>query len=184
MTTLGKLIGKGTFSKVYRQGNSDTVTVLTNDPVKECLSHGWMPQDSLFPAVEAIDYDEVSTYIMPYYPKVKAPKRELTPYSYELYKALRKYFETVPHCSNPHDSYHTYYDHIATIPAKFRKEKALLKEAFEALANYGSDFAFEISPRNISKTKRGKLVLLDCFFSKTLLMQENKKNEKKRSFYY
>lgn len=180
----GKQIGKGTFTTVYRQDNSDTVTIITNDPVKECLSHGWFPENTLFPTVAAVDYDEKSTYTMPYYPKVKAPKKELTPHSYELYKALRKYFETMPFCNNPHDCYYTHLEHLNTLPAKFRKEKALLKEAFEALSNYGSDFCFEISPRNISKTKRGKLVLLDCFFSKLLLMQENTKKAKKRSFFY
>ncbi len=170
----GKLIGKGAFSKVYRKDNENKVTVLTDDNVKECMGNGWFPDTSLFPKVVAIDHDEISTYEMPYYPKVRAPKKELTKRSYELYNALRELADTMPYCANKYDSYEKLHKHIDTIPAKFSKEKREIREAIEALSNYGPDIAFEISPRNISKTARGKLVLLDCFFFKSALQKKYK----------
>ena len=171
----GKLIGKGAFSKVYRKDDEPFVTVISSDYVKECLSWGWMPDDSLFPKVERIEYDEPSIYRMPYYPRVKAPKQELNERSYALYVELRKFMLSTPVCDNIYDLYDVTWEHISTIDSRFKKEKTLLRDALSALSNYGSDMCFEISPRNISKTNRGKLVLLDCFFFKSQLIKARSK---------
>lgn len=50
----GQLIGKGEFSAVYRKESEPFVTILSNDPVKECMSLDMFPHDSLFPPIERI----------------------------------------------------------------------------------------------------------------------------------
>jgi hypothetical protein len=163
-----KLIGKGSFSKVYRKGSSDTVLVISTDDVKECISLGWFPDSKLFPKVKRLgsNDDGSQTYTMRYYDKITAPKKQLNKCSYELYKELRK---LCVYCENDYDLYIKWIDEVNKLPARFGREKRIIIEAIEALTNYGADVCFEISPRNIASTKSGRLILLDCFFFKSKL---------------
>lgn len=145
----GTLIGKGSFSKVYRSGTSRHVTVVSEDLVKECMAMGWFPSSRLFPKIKRISW---GVYRMKYYPKVRSPKRQLNPKSYELYRMLREAYIK-----------YNWYDGIPT------KYERILNEAVDALRNYADDICFEISPRNISCTPKGNLVLLDCFFFRSKL---------------
>lgn len=163
------LIGKGTFSTVYRKGSSKKVTVLSNDPVKECMSLGWFPKTRLFPKVERCFHPGTrQAYSMKFYSKVRAPKRELNARSYELYRVLKELVDDYGYSRSltPYEQWSAAFN---TLPAKFSREKAHLLAALDALSNYGSDACFEISPRNIAKTASGKLVLLDCFFMRSAL---------------
>jgi len=150
-------IGKGSFSTVYKL-NSNKVLIKSNDYTKECMAHGWGFDSSLFPKVSFEDND---FYSMKLYPKCKAPKKELNKRSYERYTLLRKLMnETFTH--NKYDKYDKLYKLFSDIKDKTLKEALL--NAIDGLSNYGSDIGFEISPRNISFTKSGNLILLDCFF--------------------
>ena len=155
-----KLIGKGAFTKCY-QLTTKKVLLISNDPVKECMSKNWFPPCRLFPDV--IQTDNNNEYTMKYYPRVTSLKRALTPRQYRLYSALRKIRKS-NHMST-HTKCHAATD---TLPSEFRTERELIKKAIDALSNYGQDICFEISPRNVA-VQSGKLILLDCFFMKSEL---------------
>lgn len=156
-------IGQGAFSSVYRQGNSQEVLIVSKGHVKECMALGGFPKSRFFPNVKRVnDIQGESSYRMKFYPKVAAPKKELQPKDYELYKALR----ALP-CAfgdNRQDGYSHWRKQFKALPDKFKAAKRALIGALEALTNYGSDICFEISPRNITRTATGRLILLDCFF--------------------
>jgi hypothetical protein len=163
-----KKIGAGSFSTVYRNGKSDKVLIVSTDPVKECMSLGWFPDSRLFPKVERVgcNDDGSQTYKMKYYPKVTAPKKQLNPRAYNVYKTLRDLdFPS----GKDHLLYEKWIKIFEGLPSKYQSVKNALFEAVDALTNYGPDICFEISPRNIACTKSGNLVLLDCFFLRSEL---------------
>ena len=157
----GKLLGKGLFSKVYENTNEPCMVIIeTVDHAKECMAHGWFPDSDLFPTVTPTD--ECGVYTMRYYAsaKSKGVLSELDAHNKALYRALRK---LSVHVDNPYDRMHAWCEAFASLPDQFATEREALREACEACGNYGSQVAFEISPRNVA-TENGKLVLLDCFF--------------------
>jgi len=166
-----KRIGAGSFSTVYRKGNSNHVLIVSTDPAKECMSLGWFPDSRLFPKVARLSYndDGTQTFKIKYYEKVRAPKRQLNERSYKLYKALRKLDVTCQNDNLLHDKWRKAFNGI---PVEFKAAKEALLEAVDALTNYGSDICFEISPRNIAVTKAGNLILLDCFFLRSALSEK------------
>ena len=164
-----KLIGKGAFTKCYLNTCETSVTLVTCDPIKEVMAMGWFPEHELFPTAEHVDYCEVTDrniYTMEYYPRTKGLKNVLDADQYEIYKTLRKVMDNIKHTVNIHDSYSSVYEAFEGIQDEELKE--VMIEALEACSNMGSDIAFEISPRNVA-VKNGKLILLDCFFSKETL---------------
>lgn len=166
-------IGQGLFSTVYRKGNSKKVLIISRDSVKECMALDWFPNSRLFPKIDRLNYndDGTSTYTMRYYDKVIAPKKQLNKQSYRLYLTLRNLSTCT---SNPHDLYECWIREFKKLPKEFKTTQRVLIEAVEALTNYGTDIAFEISPRNIAVTKSGNLVLLDCFFMQKDALKVNK----------
>lgn len=164
-------IGRGAFSSVYRKGTASTVLITSEDYTKECMSLGWFPDTPLFPNVERVEHDnQKPTYKMKFYSKVKAPKKELNTRAYELYSLLRKMFCNYSY-TKPNALYDYWVNAFSKLPAKFKREKQHILAALDALSNYGSDVCFEISPRNIAKTDSGRLVLLDCFYFHSQLME-------------
>ena len=147
-----KVIGKGLFTTAYQSPNDRNRVVLkSRDPVKECMAIGWFPDSKLFPKVRRISYpdaDGIQTYEMKKYPKCTAPKQQLNAKHYEIYKALRGVCFTLMD--------------IETLKVP-RYVKEVLQDAYHAVSSYGSPL-FEISPRNISYTPSGRLILLDCFY--------------------
>ena len=160
-------IGKGAFSKVYRKGTASTVLIKSEDHVKECMALGWFPKTPLFPTIKRVDQ---ATYEMKFYSKVRAPKKQLNARSYELYITLKELFENSWR-RNSDDRYDYWRKAFNSLPSKFNKAKQHLLDALDALSNYGSDMCFEISPRNIATTDTGRLVLLDCFFFSSQLIE-------------
>ncbi|MNQ98128.1 hypothetical protein D3C85_1138020 [compost metagenome] len=158
MKTTGlKLIGKGAFTRCYRLDES-TVLLKSRDPIKECMAHGMFPKSPVFPIVEC--GDECGEYRMKYYPRGGSLKNTLDPDQWEIYKTLRALFDSIGYVKNPHDRYSKLYTLFQELPDNIRDD---MTYALDAVANYGSDIGFEISPRNVA-TDNGKLVLLDCFF--------------------
>lgn len=161
-----KLLGKGLFSKVWDEGK--TVLIHSVCPVKECIAMGWGPSSKLFPRIERLDdpndYDDTRAYRMKKYERITAPKQQLNARSYKLYKILRG-LDVNPFNSPIHRRSWDWYEAFNQIPNEFKTQREALKEMIHCLGNYGQDFAFEISPRNIAATGSGNLVLLDCFFS-------------------
>ena len=167
-------IGQGSFSTAWLL-NESTVLIHSVDYVKECASYGWVPESRLFPEIERIedpsDQTNLRAYTMEYFPKVKSLKDNLEPREWLLYQTLRKI--SVPYCEKDHDLSDRLISQFEGIPDEFEIERESLLEMIDSLANYGSDACFEISPRNVS-CKNGKLILLDCFFMKSQLIESRK----------
>lgn len=161
-----KLIGKGAFTKCYDNGDN-TVTLISSCPWKELLALGWTPESSRLPECKRIDCDwDVSVYTMPKLEKVTAPKKQLRPKEYELYKKLRKLAEDFYSSSinrKAYDRLDIFRDCVKDSDLH-HTQKQLLTECAESMANYTTQVGFECSPRNIA-VKNGKLILLDLFFS-------------------
>lgn len=156
-----KLIGSGSFSKVYRQGNDKYVHIRTNDNVKECMAMGWFPTSHNFPTIKESNkqgYD----YMMRYYPKQSSLKNTLKPSEWAKYQELRKLWNDNRYA----DDYNDWYAAFKTI--KNRTLRGHMIAALDSLANFGSDIGFEISPRNVAVSPAGNLVLRDVFFFHTV----------------
>ena len=170
-----KLIGKGAFSKVYDNGDN-TVTIKTKDWAKEALAL-WVDNDR-FPKVERLDYDEISTYKMKKFDKVKAIKRDLNDYDYALYTYLRKNV-----CASnlgwgeSHD-YSTLYEAFSNMPEGFKEDAQKLIDALDEMSNYGQDVSFEISPRNVF-IENGRLIFADVFFFQSQLAEVREEERQK-----
>ena len=158
-----KLIGQGSFTKAYLKENG-RVFLDSTDPVKECMSLGWFPENRMFPTIERLE----NGYEMDFYERPKGLKNNLSARQWSFYKALRALDVTV-HCI--YESLYAWEKAFANLPAKFNKEKDDLIEALNACSNYGQDVCFEISPRNVA-VKGKRLVLLDCFFMRGKLLEK------------
>lgn len=152
------LIGRGSFSRVYRKGANE-VLIVSTDKVKAAMSERFWPKSRLFPRIKFIGYneDDTCTYSSRYYPKVKSLKLSLETAEWEFYKFLRD-LDRYP---EKNYRYEHYLKQFATIP--WRSKRNAMLEAWECLRMYSDDACFEISPRNVA-VHRGKLVLLDVFF--------------------
>ncbi len=173
MTTVKglKLLGKGAFTKCYLNTCETSVTLISCDPVKECMSNGWFPESELFPTVEYVDTCEQSSnniYTMEYFPRTKGLKNVLDADQWEIYKTLRDVMSNIKYCLNIYDSYSNTLEAFESIEND--ELRWTMVEALDACSNYGSDVGFEISPRNVA-VKNGKLILLDCFFMKSTLQK-------------
>lgn len=169
MNTFGKVIGKGAFSTAYLQSDNKTVVLKSVDYVKECNALGWFPKSRYLPKIEVLDSN---LYKMEYYPKVASLKDSLKPSQYTLYLELRGL--KIPYCKNPYNLADFWRKEFKTV--KNKTVKNLLLDVVDSMANYGTQFQFEISPRNVA-VKNGNLILLDCFFIQDQLneVRTNKK---------
>lgn len=169
MYKLGKLVGKGAFSKVYEYGE-DQVLIHSNDMQKACYAEQDLDCDYL-PKLEKIYNDDhlpykdgYSWYISPRYNKVRAFTKELKSNDLELYRTLKGVF----------DSGAREYEGLRKVFAELNL--GYLCDIVDSLCNYIStnNLRFEISPRNIALDNNGDLVLLDCFFCYRTLRQNQK----------
>lgn len=160
------LIGRGTFSKVY-QKNSKKVIIVSEDPVKEALSTGWIDSSYMVPKLEQVEYGVYEGLL---YEKVTAPKKQLNEKDYKRYKTLRDIFK-----NTLVTSYYPLHKTFSTLEDPYLKR--ILLSFLDTLANWGQDIGFEISPRNIATNKKGDLILLDIFFFRSKLREvEKRKN--------
>lgn len=171
-----KFIGKGSFTKCFLLDCGKRVQLVTCDPIKEAMAWGWFPDSPLFPKLSFVS---LGVYEMDYMPGSRGLKSELEPEQWELYKALRACFAKNVDVQREDDLYQAWYASFETCAEGFAGshiEVAFrdLMEALDACANFGSDVAFEISPRNV-RAVNGKLVLLDCFFLKSKLKEVRSK---------
>lgn len=162
MIQMRKLIGVGTFTKAY-QVEENKVEVISSCPAKEAYAL-FCGENPFAPKIEK-DYSRKNTYLMPLYPKIKAPKQQLNERAYEIYKALRK----LPLGLN----YYGFERAIENLTVLHEEERENILGLAGDVGNAISpeDMRFEISPRNISHDKKGNLILLDCFFSAKLLRE-------------
>jgi hypothetical protein len=169
------LIGKGSFTLCYDNGNS--VLLVSNCPVKECNALGWLSDSRLFPKIERLDFtDDLQLFKQEKFTKVKSLKTALHKKEYDLYLQLRELASAYQckYIKNPHDRHQIFVDTVKASKIHHAYKKALI-EAVDGLANYTSKIGFEVSPRNVA-VKNGKLILLDVFFS----IDQLQKNTNKR----
>jgi hypothetical protein len=152
-----QVIGHGMLSMVFRETDT-TVLVVSDDPAKECMSFGWMPDSPLMPTIERIEYGELSLYRMPLYTRVTSPKKQLKPRDYAVYQELRELQNSIVHSLS--------WKNINALEAVGTDCANLLIECIDAMSNYTDQCGFEISPRNIALDKNGDLILLDCFYDR------------------
>lgn len=152
------LIGRGSFSRVYRKGTNE-VLIVSRDKVKAAMSECFWPTSRIFPRIKFVGHneDDTCTYSSRYYPKVKSLKLSLETSEWEFYKCLRN----LDRCYPSANSYEHYLKEFSRIPWKIKRNAML--NAWECLRNYSDDACFEVSPRNVA-VNRGKLILLDVFF--------------------
>ena len=169
MTNKGKLIGKGLFSRVYRNLNEKIVTIVSSDLTKECYCYA--SYSRLFPNMRQIDQ---GVYQMEYLERKSSLKNNLTPCQWRLYKKLRSIHDYIAfkYPRNPYD-YHSFLYEVFSekMPSEFSNEKEQILQMLDNLADYGSDICFEISPRNVA-VKSKKLIMLDCFFFRSQLEEK------------
>ena len=153
-------IGKGNFTSAYLKKDG-RVLLKSRDKVKACMSERFFPKSKLFPKIKRVYWHEweniledITVYEMKYYPKLTKPSQQLNYKHYRLYKLLRNVRATTRE----------------DLMQEFRKLPvenyiiSALCEAVNAISNYDCNVVFEISPRNVSYTPSGRLILLDCFF--------------------
>lgn len=169
-----KLIGKGSFTKCYLNTCETSVTLVSCDPIKECMANGWFPEHELFPTVEHVDYCEQTgrnIYTMEYYPRTKGLKGYLEDDQWEIYKTLKAMSNNWGFTGNKFDRYDILYNSFSRLENEDLRDVML--EALDACSNYGADIGFEISPRNVA-VKNGKIILLDCFYMVSTLEKVRK----------
>ena len=182
-----KQIGKGMFSKAYLTiKGKPYVYVITQqndagDYSKEILSTLRSPYLPSVTDVGCLD-DGSCVYKMPYY---RAPLRKKnSTKAWKQYTVLKQCWEEAQaniraklakrydYRNAAHQFIYHGYDVMAEVVDCARGNKdvpAGLVKALESLregaANYGSDYSFEFSPRNLATTESGHLILLDVVFS-------------------
>lgn len=169
-----KRIGKGAFTTAYLK-DERTVLLKSKDPIKECMANGWFPSCRLFPKVYFANLDATpdgfAWYEMKYMAQSRSLKSDLDPDQWELYKAIRWAWMTVDYDTEcGFDWTHKMLISFEKQYPQYRRQHRQILAAWEAARKYGSDIAFEISPRNV-RAVRGKLVLLDCFFKLSTLKE-------------
>jgi len=158
-----KVLGTGAFSKVW-DNNDGTVLIRSICYQKEAFSNGWGNSGDLFPKLEYVDSDDFGNrfYTMKKYNKVKGIKSNVNTHQWEFYCWLRRVHGSF-YSTSIYDGYSLLYSMFDNMPVQFSYESEQLISCIDALSNYGTDIAFEISPRNVC-INDGKLILLDCFF--------------------
>lgn len=160
-----RAFARGAFTKAYKSIDGTQVKLISSCPMKEAMAFGWCGDSDLLPQIKQIDTQE---YIMPYYDRIRALKRTLTPEHYAFYQELR----ALPWNQDTSiDSFFHWHKQFDTLTNETLREE--IKEILDGMANYGTDIAFEISPRNIAVVN-GKLILMDCFFSINALLNLRK----------
>jgi len=163
-----KLIGKGTFTKVYQISETE-VEVITTCPTKEM--YAMFSQGRMFAPKVTRNYDKENAYFMPLYPKVKAVKKQLNEHAYNVYRALQEIHTDIWKNCKGDTGYHRFC-HIVEKSTRLTEEEKenIIDLAGDVCNNMDpDDMRFEISPRNITFDEQGNLILLDCFFSSKVL---------------
>ena len=169
-----KLIGRGLFSKAYQIAD-DRVELVSVCMSKEAIA--MFAQGNKFaPIIERVDCTDngESVYHMPLYPKVTAPKKQLNQKAYSIYMELRQFS-----CRSDMN----YYRFVELVEGSNLDDET--KEniiSFAGDVSNGIDPAkmgFEISPRNITITPEGDLILLDVFFCRGAVIRARTEKEKK-----
>jgi hypothetical protein len=181
-----KYVGKGMFTKAYlKEGKKPLVYLVTDDSrsgdySKTILAE--MDRDGIrskhLPKVKHVGYtSDASVFTMPLY---NAPLRKAdSAKAWEQYRLLKACVDALSYHRDYRGVYDGYKQREAIIACsktgkalgkllkKGKASSALIRavqELSDAANNYGSDYAFEVSPRNLATDDKGNLILLDILF--------------------
>jgi len=172
-------IGKGAFSVALVEENVASgvrprVFLLSSDDVydKELLAmaHDVAPANPHLPEVERFGYtQDKAVFVMPLY---KAPLRKAdSPEGWRDYAMLKKCRDKVYGMRK--SGYEINEDVYACAEAAGVRPSVLdaLRVLIDTAANYGAEYVFEFSPRNLATDEAGNLVLLDVLYDRERLTQ-------------
>jgi hypothetical protein len=172
-------IGKGAFSLAMVEdgvaaGVLPRVFVFSADDVydKELLAmaHEADPANPHLPKVERFGYtQDKAVFVMPLY---KAPLRKAdSPEGWRDYAMLKKCRDKVYGMRK--SGYEVNEDVYACAEAAGVRPSVLdaLRALIDTAANYGAEYVFEFSPRNLATDEAGNLVLLDVLYDRERLTQ-------------
>jgi hypothetical protein len=195
-----KKIGKGAFAVAYMTTDTKKPRVLlvvreddAGDYSKSALFE--LNRDgngsTFLPKVTRAGWmGDTPVYEMPLY---RAPLRKSdSPKAWAQYRVLKRCWDSTEdamreklgwkEASNPHHG-HVQMDGVI---ACARRDKAVTPALVKALktlqsymADYGADYRFEFSPRNLATTANGRLILLDTTFSMEALNRQRAAARKK-----
>ena len=183
-------IGKGMFSKVYRQdARGRVVAIVASDTWdKQIVSdaHESSPENPHIPAVERMGTltDGRMVYVMPHY---TAPYRKgnAKPEQHRAYLQISKCVGSVytRHRERP--------IHVAHRKLSCIEDAGLsgpivdaIRELLDSSANYGDEYNIEFSPRNVATDEQGNIVLLDLIFSADAVSRANEQKLRKRGLFW
>ena len=162
------------FTTAYLDNN--TVTLVTDDPIKECAAIFGLAHGRLFPSVIYHEQLENGKFVllMNYYPRVKGSLKEaMDKEDYKIYSQLRKMCKDCPVQGSQWGRFDYYYNAFKGFPEWVCEE---LTEALDSCRNYSDNIMIEVSPRNIAVSD-GKLILLDIFFCKYKADEKRKRKQ-------
>ena len=170
-------IGKGAFAVAYVEdnvpaGRTPRVFIVVNDDVydKELLAmaHDSEPGNPHLPAVERFGYlPDKTVFAMPLY---RAPLRKTdSPEGWRDYLMLKKCRDKVYGVRK--SGYEINEDVYACAEAAGVLPKVLdaLRVLIDTASNYGAEYVFEFSPRNLATDEAGNLILLDVLYDREAL---------------
>jgi len=174
-------IGKGAFAVAYVEDNVPAgriprVFIVVNDDVydKELLAmaHDSEPRNPHLPAVERFGYlPDKTVFAMPLY---RAPLRKTdSPEGWRDYLMLKKCRDKIygPGAGVRKSGYEINEDVYACAEAAGVRPKVLdaLRVLIDTASNYGAEYVFEFSPRNLATDEAGNLILLDVLYDREAL---------------
>lgn len=175
-------VGKGGFTRCYEL-DSKTVLLESFDPIKELMANGGFPKSRMFPKVKHYSkpkkYDGVggNFYEMKYYkgrPKrstMKWLRENLDPDQFEIYMELYELRKEVEDSIRGQRNVNR--QEVWNKAFKKLKNKKLSKKlikAHNACCEVADSIMFDCMPKNVA-TYKGRLILLDCFYSSKLFFK-------------
>ncbi len=191
-----KKLGKGMFTVAYVTTDLPTPRVFLEvnddrggDQSKAALSDIYDGDDTNvhIPKVQRVGYTANKTvYEMPLY---NAPLRKgNSPKAWEQYKVLKKCWDQGRHqlgkrlgfyeVNNPYNGYKIMDSVVECAERNPEMPESLLdalQEIKVTIANYGSEYSFEFSPRNLATDDDGNLILLDTTYSLLSVQQRRRR---------
>ena len=169
-------IGRGAFSLAMVEdgvapGVRPRVFVFSADDVydKELLAmaHDADPANPHLPEVERFGYtQDKAVFVMPLY---RAPHKTDSPEGWRDYLMLKKCRDKVYGVRK--SGYEINEDVYACAEAAGVRPKVLdaLRVLIDTASNYGAEYVFEFSPRNLATDEAGNLILLDVLYDREAL---------------
>lgn len=187
-TQQASYLGKGMFCTAWRLVNEpQTVWCFCGEDTSKEILASCDPLPHI-PVVQRIDSMEDADYIfsMPFYHPLKSANKE----AWAQYRALAVALEEADRQQAPQRMKRAWYDggyntreYVAENAQVKEPVKAAIREIADQCCNYGDEYTFEFSPRNLAVDDNGELILLDIVFNARSVWKEQQAAIKKHRGY-